>query len=267
MFILLHLAAVFALFVTPNATDLALLAFCYVLNGIGISVGYHRLISHGSFKCSPLMRGVFAALGASSLEGGPIDWAGIHRRHHQVPDVPGKDPHSPRDGFWHAHMGWIYHDFEATAKEHYHLAADLEADPYLRTLNREPFYLVPWLLLAAFCYAVGGVSSLLWAVLFRTILVWHLTWSINSICHVVGYQNYPIDDTSRNFWPMGLLGFGEGWHNNHHAHGTTAWYGHRWWELDPGLYVLLVLEKLGLVWDLVPGPWAQAEDAVPADSA
>lgn len=251
MFVLLHLAAVPAFFVRPDLTDGILFLVCYTINGVGISLGYHRLLSHRSFDCPRWVRRTLAVMGATALEGGPIAWVGIHRRHHEVPDHAGVDPHSPKDGFWHAHMGWIFENFEEVGLENYRRAPDLEEDPFIHRLNEEPYAHVPWLVLALLCTAVGGLSALLWAVLFRTVFAWHITWCINSVCHVLGSKPHPISDTSGNVWWMALPTFGEAWHNNHHAFPRYAYFGHHWWQVDPAGYVLWCLERTGLAWNVI----------------
>lgn len=250
-FVLMHLAVVPAFWMTPSWMDLVLFLALVVITGLGITVGYHRLLAHNAFDCPRWVRWMLAVLGLMALMGRPQAWVGLHRQHHLTPDVPGQDPHTPRDGFFHAHMGWIWKGFESLADRHRHLARDMESDPVLRVLENEHTESVPWLLLAGACWASGGWSGVYWGAIVRTVVVWQLTWSINTLCHRFGYQAYPCNDTSTNLWWMALLTLGEGWHNNHHVYGDAAYIGHTKWQVDGGGYFIWLLEKTGLAWDVI----------------
>jgi stearoyl-CoA desaturase (Delta-9 desaturase) len=246
--------------------DLVVLAICYSLTGLGITVGFHRLLTHRSFKTSRPMRGLFAALGSAAIEGPVIEWVANHRKHHQFSDQPG-DPHSPhvdRAGGWrgalgglfHAHVGWIFADQELASEQRY--AKDLLADPVVRFVDRT---FVLWVLVGlavpfALGFAltgslVGGLTGLLWGGAVRIFLLHHSTFSINSLCHFFGRRRFVTGDESRNLLWLSLPTLGEAWHNNHHAFPTSARHGLRWWQLDPSAWLITGLERSGLIWDVV----------------
>jgi stearoyl-CoA desaturase (delta-9 desaturase) len=247
-------------------TDLVVLAVAYFLTGVGVTVGYHRLLTHRSFKTSPPMRALFAALGSAAIEGPVIEWVANHRKHHQFSDEPG-DPHSPHvdhgkgwrgalRGLAHAHLGWIFSDQELASEERY--AKDLLADPVVRFVDRT-FLL--WVLVGlAFPFALGfaltgsiagGLTGLLWGGAVRILFLHHATFSINSLCHFFGRQRFATGDESRNLLWLSLPTLGEAWHNNHHAFPTSARHGLRWWQLDPSAWLIVGMERCGLIWDVV----------------
>ena len=246
--------------------DLAILGVVYLVTGLGITVGFHRLLTHRSFKTSRALRGIFAALGSAAIEGPVISWVADHRKHHTFSDEQG-DPHSPHvghgggwrgtlRGLFHAHMGWLFIHTERGAKRRF--APDLIDDPVVNFVDRT-FLLwaviglaVPFVL----GYAIGGtlvagLTALLWGGAVRVFLLHHFTYSINSVCHVFGRRPFATDDQSRNVIWLALPTFGEAWHNNHHAFPTSAVHGLRRWELDPSAAVIWTLERLGLAWDVV----------------
>lgn len=246
--------------------DLLVLGVTYSLTGLGITVGFHRLFTHRSFKTSPLLRGVFGALGSAAVEGPLIEWVSNHRKHHQFSDQPG-DPHSPHvehghgwhgalAGLYHAHVGWILGDGEMADEQHY--GKDLLADPVASFVDR--MFLL-WVALGlAFPFALGylltgtldgALTGLLWGGAVRLFLLHHATFSINSLCHFFGRRTFPTQDQSRNVLWLALPTLGEAWHNNHHAFPTSARHGLRWWQLDPSAWVIASLQRLGLVWDVV----------------
>ncbi|HSF03725.1 MAG TPA: fatty acid desaturase [Solirubrobacterales bacterium] len=246
--------------------DLAILGAVYVLTGLGITVGFHRLLTHRSFKTSKALRGILAALGSAAIEGPVISWVADHRKHHTFSDADG-DPHSPHvghgggwrgtlRGLFHAHMGWLFIHTERGAKRRF--AGDLMDDPVISFVDRT-FLLWAVIGLAvpfALGYAIGGtlvagLTALLWGGAVRVFLLHHFTYSINSVCHVFGRRQFATDDESRNVIWLALPTFGEAWHNNHHAFPTSAAHGLRRWELDPSAAVIWSLERLGLVWDVV----------------
>jgi stearoyl-CoA desaturase (delta-9 desaturase) len=246
--------------------DLAILGAVYVLTGLGITVGFHRLLTHRSFKTSKALRGILAALGSAAIEGPVISWVADHRKHHTFSDADG-DPHSPHvghgggwrgtlKGLFHAHMGWLFIHTERGAKRRF--AGDLMDDPVISFVDRT-FLLWAVIGLAvpfALGYAIGGtlvagLTALLWGGAVRVFLLHHFTYSINSVCHVFGRRQFATDDESRNVIWLALPTFGEAWHNNHHAFPTSAAHGLRRWELDPSAAVIWSLERLGLVWDVV----------------
>jgi stearoyl-CoA desaturase (Delta-9 desaturase) len=246
--------------------DLAIFGAVYVVTGLGVTVGFHRLFTHRSFKTSRALRGIFAALGSAAIEGPVISWVADHRKHHTFSDEQG-DPHSPHvghgggwrgtlRGLFHAHMGWLFIHTERGAKERF--ARDLIDDPVVSFVDRT-FLLWAVVGLAvpfALGYAIGGtlvagLTALLWGGAVRVFLLHHFTYSINSVCHVFGRRQFATDDESRNVFLLALPTFGEAWHNNHHAFPTSAFHGMRRWELDPSAVVIWALERLGLVWDVV----------------
>lgn len=246
----MHVLALGVFFFTPSVTDISLFLVWMFLNGVGLTVGYHRLLSHNSFECPLWTKRLLAFLGAQSLMGRPQVWVAVHRRHHQVVDEQGVDPHTPLDGFYYAHQGWIVAGVEAVAEEHRKLAADLDDDWFFRALDRETTESFPWLISAIICYMLGGWTGVMWGAVFKTVYVWQTTWCINSVCHVFGSQPYEIPEHAGNVWWLGILAFGEGWHNNHHAFPDAAYVGHHWWQMDPAGYVIWAMERVGLAWNV-----------------
>ena len=247
-------------------SDVAVFLIMYVLTGLGVTVGFHRHLTHRSFKTSKPLRGLLAILGSVAIEGPVISWVADHRKHHTYSDQEG-DPHSPHvghgggfrgalKGLAHAHVGWLFIHTHRGARKRY--APDLIDDPVISFVDRT--FLV-WALggfVAAFGlgYAIGGtldaaLTGLLWGAGVRMLVVHHVTYSINSLCHFFGRRRFPTDDESRNLLWLALPTFGESWHNNHHAFPTSAEHGMRPWEIDPSGLVIKGLEKLGLVWDVV----------------
>ena len=246
--------------------DLAVLAVSYGLTGAGITVGYHRLFTHRSFKTGRPLRALFAVLGSAAVEGPVIEWVSTHRKHHRFSDQPG-DPHSPHvdhgvgwrgalRGLFHAHVGWMLRGIDRANPERY--AKDLLADPVLRTVDRT-FFL--WVALGlAFPFALGlaltgsllgGLTGMLWGGAVRILFLHQATFSINSLCHFFGRRRFPTHDESRNLAWLALPTFGEAWHNNHHAFPTSAHHGLTRWQLDPGGWLIDGLERVGLAWDVV----------------
>ena len=245
--------------------DLVILAFLYGFIGTGITVGFHRLLTHRSFKCSRLLRAWFAALGSAAAEGPVIDWVATHRRHHQFSDVEG-DPHSPHlhgsgfggalRGLIHAHLGWVFSDMEVADERKY--AKDLLADPMIRFVNDTFVLWVVAGLALAFGLGValtgtiaGGLKALLWGGAARIFLMHHATFSINSLCHFFGRHEYDTGDESRNLAWLAIPTWGEAWHNNHHAFPTSYRHGLRRWQLDPSAAIIRLMELTGLAWDVV----------------
>jgi stearoyl-CoA desaturase (Delta-9 desaturase) len=264
-----------------NWRDLLVLAVTYVGVGTGITVGFHRLLTHRSFKCNRWLRAGFAALGSAAAEGPVIDWVATHRKHHQFSDEQG-DPHSPHVGHgdgWrnqlmglvHAHIGWVFSDMEVADEQRY--AKDLLDDPLVRLVDRT---FVVWVIAgvaAAFGLGValsgtvaGGLTALLWGGAARIFFLHHATFSINSLCHFFGRQPYDTGDQSRNLAWLAVPTWGEAWHNNHHAFPTSYRHGLKRWQIDPSAGVIRLLERVGLVWDVVrvdPARRATKELAAP----
>ena len=241
--------------------DLVAFFALYIPTALGVTVGFHRLFTHRSFKTGPITRGVIGALGSAAIEGPLISWVADHRKHHTFSDEDG-DPHSPHvdhgglRGLFHAHVGWLFIHDQRALKTRY--APDLLADPVSRFINRTFL----WWVLAGFVapftigFILGGtlvaaLTSLLWGGLIRMFFVHHVTYSINSLCHVFGRRDFETSDQSRNLAWLAIPSFGESWHNNHHAFPTSAVHGLKWWQIDISSLVIRVLERLGLAWDVV----------------
>jgi stearoyl-CoA desaturase (delta-9 desaturase) len=245
-------ASCLLVFVTGAPRWAVLLAIAtYSVRVFGITGGYHRYFSHKSYKTSRVFQFVLAWLGCSATQKGPLWWCGTHRRHHAYTDAPG-DPHSPRDGFYYAHQGWVFDaHWQGTPTE---MIRDFARYPELRWLNQ--WHVVPPIALAIACGWFGGLTGVVWGYSVSTVALWHATYSVNSISHVFGFRRYATDDTSRNNPVVALLTFGEGWHNNHHYYQASARNGFRWWEIDVTYYLLRGLAKVGLIWDLREPPAA-----------
>jgi stearoyl-CoA desaturase (delta-9 desaturase) len=246
----IHVACLLGFVFTPSATDLALCAATFFGRMFFITGGYHRYFAHKSYKTSRAFQFVLAYMGATSIQKGPLWWASHHRVHHKFADQPGKDTHSPKDGFWWSHQAWIFDDrFNGSDIEG---IRDFARFPELVWLNR--WHIVAPLSLAIVCALIGGASGLLWGFVVSTTLLWHSTYAINSLAHVFGRRRYATPDDSRNNPWLALLTLGEGWHNNHHHFCTSARQGFFWWEIDITYYVLRALQALGVVWDIREPP-------------
>jgi stearoyl-CoA desaturase (delta-9 desaturase) len=254
--------------------DVTMMIGGWYLTGLGITIGFHRMLTHGSFKAVKPVKFLWTALGTMALEGSPLDWCMVHRRHHQFSDVHG-DPHSPHlhgegwwnaiKGFYHSHFGWMLTDAMA-ADERQKYVPDLAQDKMLQFFDRTFLWwtvaslTIPGIigaLAAPFFYGTSALMilkgfglGLLWGGLARVCLSHHMTWSINSICHVFGSQDFKSADDSRNNVVFGVLSHGEGWHNNHHAFPTSARHGLKWWQFDLSWVIIRALSMVGLVWDV-----------------
>jgi fatty-acid desaturase len=244
--IIFHSVAALALFnFSWPALGVAALTW-WIAGSLGIGIGYHRLLTHRGFKTPKWVEYSLTVCGTLALEGGPIAWVATHRVHHAYTERDG-DPHSPRDGFWWSHMGWIlnghsmHREVEATSR----YAGDLAKDRFHLWLSR--WHFIPQLGLAAVLYLLGGWQFVLWGIFARIVFSWHATWFVNSAAHVWGSRRFNTRDDSRNNWWVALISFGEGWHNNHHAHPAAARHGLAWYEIDVNWYGIWVLKKLGLV--------------------
>ncbi len=230
---------------------------CLLIHGIcgalGICVGYHRLLTHRSFKCPRAVEYALAILGSLSVEGGPIDWVAHHRQHHQYSDQHG-DPHNARKGFWWSHVFWMFWTTSPQAWQEIskRYAPDLLRVPFYRVLGRTYGWLA--VTLAALLYAIGGWPFLFWGMFVRLMLTYHTTWLVNSASHSFGYRNFANPDLSTNCWCVALLAYGDGWHNNHHAFPTSARHGLKAWEFDPAYWFIRLLSAVGLAWDLHTPP-------------
>ena len=231
-----------------NWPDLALLGVLYALVAIGVTVGFHRMLTHRSFRPHPAVKLALLVLGSMAVEGPALQWAATHVKHHALADSEG-DPHSPLDGFFHAHLGWVFESDNADPNVY---CRNLVNDPIVGFVSRT--FLI-WAVLAfVIPFGVGGLlggwagawTGLLWGGLVRQFLTHHVTWSVNSVCHTFGRRAFETTDRSRNEWIVGLLAFGEGWHNNHHAFPRSAFHGLHWWQFDLSGYLIWALERLGL---------------------
>jgi stearoyl-CoA desaturase (delta-9 desaturase) len=244
---------------------LAVLAVMYVLTGLGVTLGFHRLLTHRSFATYRGVQYVFAALGSMSVQGPVMSWVADHRKHHAHTDKEG-DPHSPHGhggglkgalaGLWYAHMGWLFD--RAGQAEHQRYARDLVEDPGMRFIHRT---FVVWVLAGLGLPALlgwlltgtvhGALEGLVWGGAVRIFVLHHITWSINSVCHFFGSRRFAIEDESTNVFWLAPLSFGESWHHNHHAFPRSAVHGLRWWEIDITAYVIRLMRRLRLAWNVV----------------
>jgi stearoyl-CoA desaturase (delta-9 desaturase) len=264
-----HLAAAFAFvpwFFSWTGVILAVIGL-HLFGIIGITVCYHRLLTHRAFACPKWVEHTLAVIGLLGMQDAPARWVAVHRLHHQHAD-DARDPHSPVESFWWSHIGWML-------VEHPELTRYGIYERYAKDILRDRFYIfmerrIGWIMLASwlafylggflFVLASGGAlmqavqfgaSLLVWGVFVRVVASWHVAWSINSVAHCFGYRNYETDERSRNNLVVGLLSGGEGWHNNHHADPRSARFGHRWFELDAGYRVIRLLEMCGLVCNVI----------------
>jgi stearoyl-CoA desaturase (delta-9 desaturase) len=252
----LHVFGLLGLWFLPRPVDIALFLSTYLVTCLGVGVGYHRLLTHRGYVCGRWLRRLLTWMGCASLQGGPSWWVSIHRLHHQTVDREG-DPHSPLVGFFHAHVGWIMRTADLAPADQKRLVPDVSGDdPWMTVLDRGVLFTLPWALTGLLCYAVAGWRGVLWGTVIRTLALWHLTWCVNSVCHVWGARPNQTRDESGNVWWVGLLTLGEGWHNNHHARPTAAMHGWRWYEIDISGYVIRLMARLGLIWKVVRPPRA-----------
>lgn len=251
-----HAAAVAAFFFIDAGAMLAALILYFVAGMLGIGMSYHRLLTHRGYKTPRWVEYFLTICGTLALEGGPIFWVATHRVHHQKSDREG-DPHSPREGTYWAHMGWIltgqglHHDTQILAR----YAPDLCRDRFHVALTR--WHWVPQVVVGLGLLAFGGIPYVLWGIGFRTVFGLHTTWLVNSATHLWGSRRFITRDDSTNNWWVALLTFGEGWHNNHHAHPTSARHGLAWYELDLNWMGISFLRMLGLAWDIKVAKIAQ----------
>jgi len=243
--------------------DVVIALTFYIVAGFGITVGYHRYLTHGAFKARPWLRFTLAAMGCMGIEGAPTGWVAAHRRHHQFSDREG-DPHSPwrfgdslgglTKGFVFAHMGWL---FDKEKSNEARFAPDLLADKQIRRVEK---LFIPIVVFSVVAPAIigglwswswqGALTALFWGGLVRIAVLHHTTWSINSVCHIVGERPYRSNDKAANFWPLAILSFGESWHNSHHADPTCARHGVGRGQLDASARLIWIFEKFGWVWNV-----------------
>ncbi|HEY4355887.1 MAG TPA: fatty acid desaturase [Acidobacteriaceae bacterium] len=243
--LLFHLGAVAALFFFSWKALAVAVGLHVVAINVGIGMGYHRLLTHRGYKVPKWLEYVFAVCATLSLEGGPLVWTATHRIHHQHTDKPG-DPHSPNEGSWWSHAGWIIYGAGVSGEPALlaKYAPDLIKDRFYRLLNT--YHWVPLVVVAFALLAVGGWTWVLWGIFLRVTVGLHATWLVNSATHMWGSKRFATRDDSRNNWWVALLTGGEGWHNNHHAHPVSARHGLVWYEFDLNYYGIWLLGKLGI---------------------
>ena len=248
-FFAVHLIPLLAFVTGITRTAIILFVVTYVVRTLAITAGYHRYFAHRAYRLGRVAQFVVAFVGTSAAQKGPLWWAGHHRTHHRFTDREG-DVHSPMRGFWWSHVGWILCDRHKQADRA--IIRDFERFPELRFLDRYD-WIAPWTLGVA-CFLIGGWSGLVVGFFASTVLLWHATFSVNSIAHLIGRRPYATSDMSRNNRAVALLTFGEGWHNNHHRYPKAARQGFRWWQLDVTFYVLVAFSWVRIVHDLRPVP-------------
>jgi len=238
--------------------------------GSGINIGYHRLLTHRSFKCPLFVERFFVFLALCCLEDAPATWVATHRVHHKDSDEE-PDPHSPWVNFWWSHVGWLFYENRdiTNGNTFDRFARDVLKDPFYMWLQRGQNSVVVYVLHAVAFFVVGfgvgwawggdllsglqlAMSWLVWGVFVRTVMVWHITWSVNSLSHLFGYRNFETREESRNNWLVATIAAGEGWHNNHHHDPTAASNGNRWWEIDLSYLTIKGMQMVGLAWDVIP---------------
>lgn len=255
-----HIGAIAAVFFFSWKALLLAMLLWWVGGSAGIGMGYHRLLTHRGYKTPKWIEYSLTVCGTLALEGGPIFWVATHRLHHQNTDREG-DPHSPHDGGFWSHMGWILtgQTMRNNAKDLLPYVPDLRKDRFHTWISR--WHWVPITVLAVALFAAGGLRCVLWGIFFRTVLGLHSTWLVNSATHMWGRQRFLTHDDSRNSFWVALLTFGEGWHNNHHAYPRSARHGIKWYEIDPNWYGIFLLRLLGLARDVKLIPTAVRKTA------
>jgi stearoyl-CoA desaturase (delta-9 desaturase) len=261
---IVHLLPLLAIYTGARWQDWAVCLALYYIRMFGVTAGYHRYFSHKTYKMGRLMQFLMAFLATSSAQKGVLWWAANHRHHHKYSDQP-EDVHSPKQrGFWWSHIGWmLVPKFEETKWDR---IKDFAKFPELRFLNKH--WWIPPTILGVAVWLAGGWSMLLIGFFLSTALLWHGTFTINSLSHVFGSRRFRTTDTSRNNWLLALITCGEGWHNNHHHFCASANQGFYWWELDLSYYVIKLMEALGLAWDVRnPSPGALARNRLDTGNA
>jgi len=244
-----HIGAVAAFWYIDFGAIMAALILWWVAGSLGIGMAYHRLLTHRGYKTPKWMEYFLTTCATLALEGGPIFWVATHRIHHQYSDQDG-DPHTPKEGALWAHIGWIlmgkgmHHDTEVLRR----YAPDLCKDPFHVFMSK--WHWVPQVVVGLGLLYFGGIAYVLWGTFFRTTFLLHATWLVNSATHIWGSRRFQTKDDSRNSWWVALLSFGEGWHNNHHAHPVSARHGLAWYEFDMNWIAISLMKAVGLAWDV-----------------
>jgi stearoyl-CoA desaturase (delta-9 desaturase) len=246
-----------------DLADLTIMVVMYLITAVGVTVGYHRLLTHRAFATYPWMERTFAVMGSLSLQGSVMDWVADHRKHHAHTDQEG-DPHSPHvghgsglAGLWHAHVGWLLETQGQADWKRY--ATELYEDPAMRKIGRGfPLIAVLSLVIPTVAGFIvhgftldGALRGLVWGGLVRIFFVHHITWSVNSVCHFFGSRRFDLEDRSTNVGWLAVLSLGESWHHNHHAFPRSAYHGLRWWEVDPSGLIIAGMQRVGLAWNVV----------------
>lgn len=242
--IALHLAALLAIFPANfswSAVGVAVVLHALTI-GLGISLGFHRLATHRSFRVPKWLEYFFILCGTLAGQGAVKGWVGYHRMHHLYADRQG-DPHDSSQGFWWSHIGWLMHTIPSSG-ELRRFTQDINGDPFYEFCHKH--YIALQVVLGVLLYALGGMPWVVWGIFVRLFVGFHSTCFVNSACHMVGYRSHEVEDTSTNCWWVALLTFGEGWHNNHHANQSSVRYGWRWWELDMVWLTVWFLQSMGL---------------------
>ena len=245
----LHVLALGAVFTFSWVNLTALLLTLWVSGSLGIGVGYHRLFTHRGFKAPRWVQYVLATCGTLAVQSGPIAWVTTHRLHHAFTDTD-KDPHSPRNGTYWSHIGWIFRGTAQLQPEsvRQRYSPDLTRDAFLVWIDK--YYYITFIAVGVLLFVIGGWTMVLWGIVLRTVLSWHFTWLVNSATHLWGTQRFDSRDDSRNNGFVAAVSWGEGWHNNHHAYPRSARHGLTWKEIDINWMTIRVMEKLGLATDV-----------------
>jgi len=248
----IHLIALLALLPSNFSWGAVGVAFFFywVTAGLGITLGYHRLLTHRSFETPKWVEYFFVLCGTLACQGGPIEWVGLHRIHHKFSDTP-EDPHDSNKGFLWSHLNWMLCKNPASNYVDRY-TKDIASDPVYQFMQK---YFIPiQVVLGLILFAIGGWSWVIWGIFVRLVLVFHVTWFVNSATHKFGYKSHESNDNSTNCWWVALLTFGEGWHNNHHAYQYSARHGLAWWEIDLTWMTIVFLRTLGLAKDIKLAP-------------
>ncbi|MEX2016282.1 MAG: fatty acid desaturase [Candidatus Hydrogenedentales bacterium] len=271
---LIHVFALVAPFSFTWTGLIVCVVLYYLTGGLGITMCYHRLLTHRSYKTPKWFEYLLTFFGISALQGGPISWVATHRLHHKESDQE-PDPHTPQEGFLWSHLLWLMYEIPGFERyqEYRHMARDLERDPVHRFFEKSYFllYVLSAVVLGGAGYLFGGwklaLSLVVWGCFLRTVSVWHSTWLVNSATHLWGYRRYKTTDNSRNNWWVALITFGEGWHNNHHADQRSAAHGHKWYEVDMTYWTIRFLQWIGLARDVVKPRFKRVATAANAAAA
>ncbi len=228
-----------------TSSDIILTMIMYALSGLGITLGYHRLLTHRAFQTKRWFKNLLLVCGTFAMQGGPASWASLHIQHHRFSDKEG-DPHTPTKGFWYAHCWWIFENYQPNFRKY---GKWLLEDKDVKHISKNyMLYSLTGLLIP---FLIAGWIGLLWAGFLRIFMCIHMTWCVNSVCHRFGYKTYDcVKDQSTNNPLIAIFTFGEGWHHNHHRYMQMPYFGHKWYEMDMGKWVLMVLKPFGVVWDL-----------------